>query len=59
MREGASEQAVKTTGEKLKRADARLDRFEKETGRRRRREREYGPERAKGPENATKPSASD
>ena len=28
--------------EKLKRADEKLDRFEKETGRRRRREREYG-----------------
>jgi len=48
--QGADEQTVKAAQEKLKQADERLDRFEKETGRRRRREREYGPEmRHQGP----------
>lgn len=47
--QGADEQAVKAAQEKLKQADERLDRFEKETGRRRRREREYGPVQANGP----------
>lgn len=44
--QGADEATVKAAGEKLKQADERLDRFEKETGRRRRREREYGPVKA-------------
>ena len=43
------EEGLKKAREKLKDADARLDRFEKETGRRRRREREYGPVNAKWP----------
>ena len=36
-------EGLKKAREKLKDADAKLDRFEKKTGRRRRREREYGP----------------
>ena len=44
------EEGLKKAREKLKDADSRLDRFEKETGRRRRREREYAPVNAKWPE---------
>ena len=40
------EEGLAKAREKLKQADERLDRFEKETGRRRRREREYGPVQA-------------
>ena len=47
--QGADEAELKAAREKLKQADERLDRFEKETGRRRRREREYGPVQTKGP----------
>ena len=48
--QGAEKTTIDAAREKLKRADERLDRFEKETGRRRRREREYGPVQAKGPD---------
>ena len=41
------EEGLKAAKAKLKEANERLDRFEKETGRRRRREREYGPAGAK------------
>jgi len=44
------EEGLKLAREKLKDADAKLDRFEKDTGRRRRREREYAPVNAKWPE---------
>ena len=57
--QGADEATVKAAQEKLKRADERLDRFEKETGRRRRREREYGPPRTNGVQNALTPSTRD
>ena len=57
--QGADEATVKATREKLHRADERLDRFEKESGRRRRREREYATVNAKWPENTPKPSMSD
>ena len=40
--QGADDSAVKAALEKLKNADEKLNRFEQETGRRRRREREYG-----------------
>lgn len=45
--QGAEKTTIDAAREKLKRTDERLDRFEKETGRRRRREREYGPVQAK------------
>ena len=38
---------------RLQRADERLNRFEQETGRRRRREREYAPVNAKWPDTTT------
>ena len=41
------EEGLKAAREKLKKADEKLDRFESETGRRRRREREYGPAAAR------------
>ena len=44
------EAGLKAATEKLRRADEKLDRFEKDTGRRRRREREYAPVNAKWPE---------
>ena len=47
------EEGLKTAREKLRRADDRLNRFEEETGRRRRREREYQPVQAKWPEAKT------
>ena len=51
--QGADETTVKAAQEKLKRADEKLDRFEKETGRRRRREREYGPQAGNPPKPQT------
>ena len=47
------EEGLKLAREKLKDADAKLDRFERDTGRRRRREREYAPVDAKWPEPTT------
>ena len=44
------EAGLKIAKEKLKAADEKLNRFEKDTGRRRRREREYAPVNAKWPE---------
>ena len=41
--QGADAPATKAALDKLHRADDRLNQFEKDTGRRRRREREYGP----------------
>ena len=49
------EEGLKTAREKLRRADDRLNRFEEETGRRRRREREYQPVNAKWPEQPRTP----
>ena len=57
--QGADDPATKVALEKLKRADDKLNRFEKETGRRRRREREYGPPRTNGVQNALTPSTRD
>ena len=50
------EEGLKTAREKLRRADDRLNRFEEETGRRRRREREYQPVNAKWPEQPRTPA---
>jgi hypothetical protein len=47
------EEGLKQAREKLKDADAKLDRFIRETGRKRRREREYAPVNAKWPEPTT------
>ena len=52
------EAGLKAATEKLKTADEKLNRFETDTGRRRRREREYAPVNAKWPEPAgTGPTA--
>ena len=52
------EEGLAKAKEKLKAADEKLNRFEKETGRRRRREREYAPVNAKWPESkGTGPTA--
>ena len=48
-KEQGDEAGLKAAREKLKAADEKLGRFEKETGRRRRREREYAPVAAKWP----------
>jgi hypothetical protein len=49
-REQGDAEGLKKARARLKDADARLDRFEAETGRRRRREREYAPVKATWPE---------
>ena len=50
------EDGLKAARAKLRRADDRLNRFEEETGRRRRREREYAPVNAKWPEQPRTPA---
>ena len=52
-KEQGDEAGLKAAREKLKAADEKLGRFEKETGRRRRREREYAPVAAKWPKPTT------
>jgi hypothetical protein len=47
------EEGLKLAREKLQDADAKLDRFEQDTGRRRQREREYAPVNVKWPEPTT------
>lgn len=51
--QGAPGEEIKEKQGALKRADERLDKFEKDTGRRRRREREYAPVNATWPEPTT------
>ena len=51
--QGADKDELDRLRGRLKDADERLDRFEKDTGRRRRREREYAPVNAKWPEPTT------
>ena len=48
--QGADDEALKQYQARIKRADERLDKFTKETGRKRRREREYAPTNATWPE---------
>ena len=52
-KEQGDEAGLKAAREKLKAADEKLGRFERETGRRRRREREYAPVAAKWPKPTT------
>ena len=51
--QGAPGEEIKEKQGALKRADERLDRFAEETGRKRRREREYAPVNATWPEPTT------
>ena len=48
--QGADDEALKQYQARIKRADERLDKYTKETGRKRRREREYAPTNATWPE---------
>ena len=51
--QGAGKEELDRLRGRLRDADEKLDRFEKDTGRRRRREREYAPVNAKWPEPTT------
>lgn len=51
--QGADDETIKAAKAKIKRVDAKLNQFCDETGRKRRREREYAPVDAKWPEPKT------